>query len=230
MRITIDGKQYKIPASLMDVTLSERIEFDQQYGKELKKQLLLIHEMKDDVFREVEFTDYHLQLACKTLSFFGKIPLDIVQNTQIEEVLTIYHHTMKGFSEDVDFLNKEFELQNEFHWKDETWEITAPTLRHDSLMSFAEFLDAKQSVQNLYEFGEEKYGALLVLCCIYFRKKNESYNKEFIIEKSERYELMKQLPMSYALHMGFFLANFQSLWLRTFQYSGNHKAKAQAEM
>lgn len=216
MRITIDGKQYKIPASLMDVTLSERIEFDQQYGKELKKQLLLIHDMKDDINREVEFTCYHLELACKTLSFFGKIPLDIVQNTQIEEVLTIYHHTMKGFSEDVDFLNKEFELQNEFHWKDETWEITAPILKHDSLMSFAEFLDAKQSVKNLFELGEEKWGAMLSLACVYFRKKGEVYDDSFIKEDGERYQQMKVLPLQYAIHIGFFLKGSMDLYLRTF--------------
>lgn len=223
MRIKIEDKEYKIPGSLMDITLSERIEFDNLYGKALKKQLGIIADMTDGVDREIEFTDYHLQLACKTLSFFGKIPLEIVQNTQIEEVLTIYHHTMKGYSEDTDFTEKDFELQREFEWMDETWEIAPPMLKHDSVMTFGEFLDSKQAVQNLYEIGEEKWEAMLMLACVYFRKKGEPYNKDFANDQGERYKLMKTLPLAYGLHVCFFLLNCQRLYLRTFPFSGKLK-------
>lgn len=219
MKITIEGIQYRIPASLMDITLAERVEFDNQHGKELKKKLSAITEMKDTVEREMEFTDYHLQLACKTLSFFGKIPLEIVENTQIEEVLAIYHHTMRGYSDDVDFLNKEFELVHEFYWKDETWVIAAPILKHDSIMTFAEFLDAKQSVKNLYELGDEKWGALVNLACVYFRKKGEDYQTAFISEDGERYKLMQTLPLMYALHVGFFLKGLMALYRQTYHSS-----------
>lgn len=216
MRIKIDGKEYKIPGSLMDITLAERIEFDNLYGKALKKQLGIIADMPDDVNREIEFTDYHLQLATKTLSFFGKIPLEIVEQTQIDEVLTLYHHTLKGYSEDVDFTDKEFELQREFEWMDETWEIGSPMLKHDSTMTFAEFLDAKQSVKNLYELGEEKWSAMINLACVYFRKKGEDYKDDFIYEEGERYKLMKTLPLQYAIHIGFFLKGLMGLYLNTY--------------
>lgn len=206
MKITIEGKDHELPASLAAVTLAQRIEFDNQYGKGLREHLKKIIEMKDGLAKDMEFTDYHCQLACKSLSFFAGIPLDVVENTNIEEVLVVYHHTMKGYAADADFANKEFQLQDEFYWNDEIWTISPPELKHDSKMTFGEFLDAKQWVKNLYELGQEKYEALLMLCCVYFRKKNERYTKDLANEGSERYQLLKALPLEYALHVGFFLS------------------------
>lgn len=206
MTITIEGKDYELPASLAAVTLGKRIEFDNLHGKGLREQLKKIIEMKDGLAKDMEFTDYHCQLACKSLSFFAGIPLDVVENTNIEEVLAVYHHTMRGYAEDADFANKEFQQLEEFYWNDETWVIAPPELKHDSKMTFGEFLDAKQWVKNLYELGQEKYEALLMLCCIYFRKKGERYTKDLSNESGDRYRLLRELPMEYALHVGFFLS------------------------
>jgi hypothetical protein len=205
MRITINGRDYNLPASLSAVTLGQRIEFDKAHGKGLREQLKKIEEMKEGIVKEMEFTDYHFQLACKSLSFFAGIPLDVVYNTAIEDVFIMYHNTMKGYAEDVDFAAKEFDLKNEFQWNNETWVVAAPELKHDSKMTFGEFLDAKQWVKNLYELSQEKYEALLMLCCIYFRKKDEPYTKGLSIEEGDRYRLMKTLPLEFALHVGFFL-------------------------
>lgn len=226
MRIRINGSTYTIPASLMDITLQQRVDFDIQYGKALKKQLAKIIDMKDGIDRELEFTDYHLQLACQTLSFFGKIPLDVVRQTQIEEVLTIYHHSMKGFSEDVDFADQNFQLQHEFNWMDETWQIAPPALKHDSRMDFGEFLDAKQIVKNLFELGDEKWGAVINLACIYFRRKDEEYDEALIKEDGERYRLMQKLPLQYGLHVGFFLRGSMDLYLKTFHSSSQETITA----
>lgn len=216
MTITIEGTQYTIPSSLMAITLGDRIEFDKQYGKDLQELLKKISDMKEGPARDLEFTDYHCQLACKTLSFFGKIPLDIIENTAIDEVLTIYHHTMKLMSEDVDFKGPEFILKQEFLWQDEYWQIAPPELKHDSAMTFGEFLDAKQWVKNLWELGQEKWEAILMLCCVYFRKKGERYDKQWAMDGSDRYQLMKSLPLEYALHVGFFLSGTMHGYLKTF--------------
>src|SRR5690349_20972553 len=132
MKLTIEGKHYNLPASLAAVTLNQRIEFDKLYGKGLREQLKKILDIKDEWRQEMAFTDYHLDLACQSLSFFAGIPLDIMKNTAIEDMMAIYHSTMKGYAEDQDFANKEFELKHEFAWKDEMWTIAAPELKNDS--------------------------------------------------------------------------------------------------
>jgi hypothetical protein len=220
MKLTIEGKEYDLPASLAYVTLQQRIDYEQQHGKALREQLKKTIDMKAGPLQEMEFTDYHYQLACRSLSFFAGIPLDIVHNTAIDEVLAVYHGTMKSYADDQNFQDKEFELNNEFSWNGDTWTIAPPELKPDSKMTFGEFITSKQIVQNMVDLGDEKWGALLPLCCIFFRKKEEAFNEEFSTEGSERYELMKSLPLQYALHVAFFLNVCQISWLNTSQYSG----------
>lgn len=229
MKLKIEGKQYTLPASLAAVTLSQRIEFDRQYGKALREQLKKIFELKDEQQKEMAFTDYHLDVACQSLSFFAGIPLDVMKNTAIEDMLAIYHATMKGYAEDMDFTNKDFELKNEFAWKDSIWILAAPELKNESKMTFGEFITSKQVVQNMMDLGDEKWGALLPLCCIFFRKKSEAFNEEFISEGSERYELMKSLPLEFAIHVAFFLKNCQSSWVNTFLSSKKLEDQVQVD-
>jgi hypothetical protein len=226
MQLTIEGNTYNLPSSLMQVTLQQRIDYDITYGKGLTERLTRIIDIKDETLKEIEFTGYQMELACKTLAFFGKIPLEVVEKTDVKQVLTVYHHTMKGFSEDVDFANKE-ELISEFEWNGDTWTIAAPELNENSKMTFGEFVTSKQVVQEMVEFGHEKWGALLKLCCIYFRKKGEPYSDDLINEDKERYKLLQTLPLQYALQTGFFLMRSTSSWIDTFLSSGNQEAKEQ---
>lgn len=219
MIITIEGNKYKIPSSISEITLWQRIEFDKKYGIALREQLKKILEIKNEMSKELDFSVYHMDLACKTLSFFANIPLDVIQNTAINEVLTLYHHTMKTLSEDVDFRNDDFKLEHEFSWNDETWTIAAPELKYDSTLTFGELLDAKQWIKNLWELGEEKWEALLMLACVYFRKKGERYHEELAYENGERCQLLKKLPLSIALHVGFFLSVTTNFYMKTLRSS-----------
>lgn len=220
MKVKINDQEYNLPVSLAAVTLSQRIEFDKVYGKGQREDLKKILAIKDDWQKEMAFTDYHLKLAYESLIFFAGVPPDIMNNTAIDDVLPLYHTIMKGYAEDQDFTNKEFELKHEFAWKDSIWTIAAPELKSDSKMTFGEFITSKQVVQNMMDLGDEKWGALLPLCCIFFRKKDEPFNEDFVNEGSERYELMKSLPLEFALHVAFFLSASQSFYLNTSQYSG----------
>ena len=219
MKIKINEQEYDLPSSLAAVTLQQRIDFDKQYGKELRKELAKIIDMKDERLKELEFTDYHCKLACQSLSFFAGIPLDVVYNTAIEEVLGLYHNLMKGYAEDYNWREKEFELKSEFAWEDAIWELAPPELKQESKMTFGELIIAKQTIQNMMEFGDGQWGPLLPLCCIYFRKKGEAFSEEFTNEDSDRYKLMKTLPLEYAIHVAFFLSGSLSTYLNTFQYS-----------
>lgn len=220
MKIRLNGQEYDIPASLAAVTLQQRIDFEIMHGRELRRQLVKIIEIKDERVKDIEFTGYHCELACKSLSFFANIPLDVVMNqTAIEDVLAVYHSVMKSYADDYDFSSIEFQLENEFGWKDELWTIAGPVLNPESKMTFGELITAKQAVQNIMDLGDEKWESLLPLCCIYFRKKDEPFKEEFLNETSERYQLMKTLPLNYALQVGFFLIASMDSWLKTFLYS-----------
>jgi hypothetical protein len=231
MKVKINEQEYDIPASLAAVTLQQRIDYENQYGKDLGKQLAKLLEIKNETLKELEFNLYHCELAYKTLSFFAGIDLDfLMSSVSVEDVLAVYHSVMSSYSDDYDFANKEFELVNEFGWKDELWAIAGPVLNPDSKMTFGELITAKQSVQNLMQLGDEKWESLLPLCCIYFRKKGEAFNEEFLNETGERYQLMKALPLNYALQVAFFLSVSMDSWLKTFQYSKNPEDLQPAEI
>lgn len=225
MQININGVNYNYPSSLMAISLQQRIDFDNKYGKDIRKKLEKITEITDPVVKETEFTGYHMELACKTLAFFANIPLHIVEQTDIRQVLLVYHNTMKNFSEDVDFANKDQDVQYMFEWNGATWKISAPELTNNSTMTFGEFITAKQVVQDMIEYGQEKYGALLKLCCVYCRKEGEAFDESFVDEEGERYKLMKTLPLQYGLNTGFFFLNTMRTWIDTFLFSGNHEVR-----
>lgn len=229
MQIRIDGIDYSYPATLMDITLEERIAFDNLHGIALRKQLSEILAMKSDTDRDIEFVIYHCDLAKATLSFFANVPSRIVEQVAIEDVMVIYHELLHSYSDDVDFaLN--CELKKEFMWQGEAWEIQPPQLEQSSEMIFGEFVDAKQSVQDFFENGNEKFSALLALCCVYFRKKGEKYIKDLRVENGERWQLLKNLPLPYALHVGFFLNGCRHTYKTPFPYSGRRVPKVQADM
>lgn len=195
MIITIEGIEYKIPATLSEITLNERIEFDRVYGKDLREQ------RKTLIENEEGETEYLIDAACKALSFYGKIDLEIVQQTAIEDVLVIQREVLHEFTADFDFNDPEM-VVSEIEWKGETWMIAPPELTNMSEMKFGEFLDSKQSVQNCQDQGEEIWGALLPLCCIYLRKKGEKYTESLLT--GEREKLMKTLPLDHAMRVFFF--------------------------
>lgn len=225
MQITIEDVQYNLPASLMDITLQQRIDFDKQYGKEQRAKLKVIRETEDPLTREMDFTEYHLDVACKTIAFFGSIPLETVLHTAIDEVLAIYHMVMHPMTEEVDFNQPSFTLNLEFKWKDATWLLQTPDLKNNSKMTFGEFIDSKQIVHDLYEKEDQKWEALLSLACIFFRKKGENYCEELSIMEEPRCQLLKTLPLAYALHIGFFLSASQRSYKITSRYSGHQKPK-----
>lgn len=216
MRIKIEGQQYKIPASLLEVTLSDRIEYDREHGKELREKLSKILSQPEGVDRDLDLAEYQCDVACRTLSFFGKIPIDIVRQVKLEEVLIIYHEIMQAYSAEANFADEAAPLNLELEWNEEVWCIAPPELKNASSTTFGEFLDAKQAVKNLFELANDRWESLLMLCCIYLRKAGEQYSEELSEEKGTRYQLMQTLPLAHALNVGFFLSASMSSYISTF--------------
>lgn len=226
MRIEIDNRPYEVPASTAEFTLGDRIAFDTAHGPVLRETLERAQAVEEGYERLMAMLEYHCELACRTLSHFAGIPLGVVQQTKTDEVLAIYQTVMESYSEEVDFAGEGFRLEQSFEWRGELWEVAPPELKHESVMTFGEFLDAKQWMKNLYELGQGKWEALLMLCCVYLRKKGEAYREELTRLDGERYRLMQHVPFSMALHVGFFLSASMDSFLQTFPSFAGREAAA----
>lgn len=226
--VTINNKQYHIRTSLMEITLQQRLDWDIQYGGYFKKQLEDILKIEDELAKEIDYYAYTIELAVKTISFFNDIPLDVVENCDLNQVLALYHTSIYLMSEDTDFHNKEIADVTHVQWNGQDWEIQPPFLNNTSEMTAGEFIQAKQIISNVYEIGQQKWQALLPLCCIYLRKKGESYSDALISEEGERMKLMRELPLQHALSVAFFLSDSMNLFMNTFRFSESQEAEVPA--
>lgn len=224
MQIKIEGTEYSLPASLAEITLQRRIEYDRAYGQYFRGELEKIKAMpeaseQDSFARGLALSEYYCQLAFRTVAFYGAIPDDVLQQVKLEDILLLYDVSMRVLSEEIDYNDPSTPIVLEHSFNEELWQIAPPELTHESKMTFGEFLDAKQTTKDLIEFGNEHWEALLRLCCVYFRKKGERYHKSMITEGGERYRLLQQLPLDIALHVGFFFLHSMNIYLTTFPYS-----------
>lgn len=208
MRITINSKEVIFPSSLSEITLGQRIDFHNQHGKLLDQMLDSIMKMDDEIFKEVELAMWHTERMYRTFAFFAGVTVEAIKESEfIDQVARIYHSCLSVLMDE----EKEIQLQREFVWKDQQWELAPPELKQGDRMKFGEFVDAKQIIQDMVQLGRGKWEYLIRLCAIYLRKKGEPYSEEFVYEDSERLKLMKELPMDIALQVGFFLNSCQNI-------------------
>lgn len=211
MQILVNDTLVNIPSSLSEITLEERIRFHDQYGASLDEEITRITAMEEGQLKDLEWSHFHIDIACKTFSFFSGIDLDIVREAEsLTTIMQIYNIVKTCLIEE-----PELEATTTFNWKGEIWKIQPPILQADSAITFGEFIDSKQILQDMYELGAGKWDSLLRLCAIYLRKQGEGYEKTFALDNSPRLELMKSLPMDIALHVGFFLTNSMHIYWNT---------------
>lgn len=215
------GKKYSIPNMLEDITLGQRIEFYRQYGAELDELAKTISEMPEGQEREAEESLFMLRSAIETFSFYSGIPLEEVKESMaMEQVLNIYTANLAVLVQQ----EREITLLQSYNWKGEEWLIAAPELRPDSKMTFNEFITAKEIVRQMAQVGTGNWEPLPYLCAIYFRKKDEQYQEDFVLPESERLKLMYELPLNIALSVGFFLADTMSIYSQTSLSSSRQEA------
>ena len=120
------------------------------------------------------------------------------------------------------------ELPLEIEWQGEIWSIQDFNVNPASEMSFNEIITSKEVMRQIMAVGKGRWDALPYLCAIFFRKKGEAFSDDLIYEGSDRMELMKQLPMEYALQVAFFLTNCVSFWSSTLVSSEEKEAETQS--
>ncbi len=211
MQISINDKLVHIPTSLSEITLGDRIKFYNEYGKQLDEAVNQITAMEEGPLQDLEWTHFNIDIACKTFAFFSGIDLDVVRKAEsLTTIMQVYNIVKACLLEE-----PELEEKRTFTWKGEVWKIQPPILEANSTITFGEFIDSKQILQDMYELGAGKWDSLLRLCAIYLRKKGEAYEKTFALDNSPRLELMKSLPMDIALQVGFFLTSSMHIYWNT---------------
>jgi len=203
LRIVINDKEIIFPSSLSEITLGQRINFQKQYGDLLDKMLESCQKMEDPELREIELVMFQMEKMYATFAFFAGCTLEAIKESEfVGRVAQIYSASLHLLFEE----EENMELQSEFLWRGEEWELAAPTLSNGSNMSFGELIQSKQLMQDMVALGRNRWDALQSLAAIYFRKKGEAYSDKLVEEGSERLALMLELPMDYALQVGFFLS------------------------
>lgn len=226
MQFEINGNRYSIPSSLHEITLQQRIDFMNRYGKQLDDNLERINSIEDDITRGLEYAEHRIDYAFKVISFYTGIEENVLKESQfVDELLNIYHASIAVLEEE----ERTLEHKTSFTWKGEEWELQHYELNNSSQMTFGEFIDAKQIVQDMHNLGKNDWESMLNLACIFFRKKGEKYTSELSNPNGERMKLMRELPLVYALQVGFFLLGSMILYIKHFLSSSHPESKEEVQ-
>lgn len=220
MNIILNDTTISLPESPADVTLGDRIRFQQEYGNRLDAILKDVLDDKDAEERRLTLTHYRFEKAISLFAFFTNCTEDAVRELEdIDFIEHVYNECLSKVFEEPE----EKSFSNEITWNDELWSLPPAVVLNGSLMTFGEFIDSKQSVSSLVDAGKSRWDILLNVCAIYLRKKDEPYREEFLYEDSERMRLMETLPFNLALEVGFFLTKYQNTCQKIFRYSSLQK-------
>jgi hypothetical protein len=220
MKFTYQDTTYNFPTTLGDISLRQRIEFDQTYAKEIQESKNEIFKKDDNgndlPFDEVDSMLFNIEIAIKNFSFFTGISIDEVSNNiPVESVLTVYHACFKGLYGQMDKIT----LEDSYLWNDEFWFIDKPALTYQSQITFNELIVSKQIVKQMHDLGAGHWEAMPYLAAIFLKRENEVFDESWLAPKSERVLMMQDLPMDIAMAIGFFLQISMSLYTKTLAFS-----------
>lgn len=177
-----------------------------------------VEAIEDELERELELNILNLEKMFRSMAFFTNCTVEALKDEQfVGHIVNIYVSSL-----DLVFKDEQRVIEipeYKFVFKGEEWEIHEPELKHGDRMKFGEFIDSKQTIQNMIALGKNRWECLIPLCAIFLRKVGEEYEESFLYEGSDRQELMKELPLDIALHVGFFLSGSLSTLAATFQSS-----------
>lgn len=224
MQLTINDTAYEVPFDVAAITLGQFLEYQQQYGKDLDKKLKDILEKKRtgapdeiDLERTIELEEQlDLEALC-WYSYWTKFDLIEVKSHPFITPLLEQYRVLRWLLKDDKDVPQQF--PNEFEWKGEEWVIADFKVNPPSEMSFNEIITSKEVMRQVHAIGGGLWDGLLYLCAVYCRKKGEAFSDELIQEGCERLQELKELPLTYALSVSFFLANCVNTWLNTLVYS-----------
>ena len=75
MQFIFKNKTYAIPSSLAQITLGQRIDFEEQYGKQISEREIAIAAMQEVIDKEVEQSIHHMEILCNSFASFSGIDI-----------------------------------------------------------------------------------------------------------------------------------------------------------
>lgn len=164
MQLLINDTTITLPTTPHDVTLGERIDFYEMHGKALEVLLESILTMEEEA-QEVEFMAWHTERMYCLFSFFSGVPVEVLRvSAYQDELATIYFSFLKDVFDDT-------EAAAPFQFEGAEWFLYEPVLRQGGPITFGEFIDAKQSMQDVAASGGSKMDHLHPLCAVFLKKK-----------------------------------------------------------
>lgn len=222
MELIINGQSVQFPTSLSEITLKQKIDFQEQHGNTLAEMAKSISDMPDSLEKELEMAQFHYEQMFRTMSFFSGFSIEELKASEFIDKMSGIHFAA------IDALlmqEQELPFEQEFTWKGEIWTLASPELKNGDKLTFGEFIDSKQIIKTMIDLGKNRWECLIPLAAIFLRKQNEAYEESFLYENSERLKLMEELPLDIALQVGFFLTSSIHMLANTFQYSLSQELK-----
>jgi hypothetical protein len=219
-QVKINNQEFEIPFDPMQIKLDEYIAYYDQYGRKIEEQLKDFQETEweNEEDKVIAYDDYIDNEAIAWFSFWTKIPLKNAKNTP--DILPILEHyrIMRSL-----FWDAQKEAEDRYtepiNWLGEKWVIQDFKVNAVSKMNFNEVTTSKEVMRQVVKFESGKWVALKYLSNIFLRKENEPFTDELILEDSERLRLMGELPVGYAMRVGFFLSSCVSSLSRILAFS-----------
>lgn len=225
MKIAINGQIKSFPVSLAEITLGQRIAFDEAFGRKLAEQLEAIEQLEDEDAKHLALLMYEDESACSYVAHFTGIPIDVVRkDIQAEIVLALNNVGLSTMAQEEAELKER--AKTSFQWLGESWQLQAPVVTSSSPLSFGEYVDAKQIISDLAREKGSKWQLLHRIACIFLRRPDERYEQHMSEPDGERAKMMLELPLDIALSVGFFLTS----WMASFKNHSPSSGQVEAAL
>lgn len=220
MEVIINNITHEVPFDLESIKLGDFVRYHDRYGRQLDKDLqdIVAKEYEGDpedidLYRTLDLDNHLDREALSWFSFWTEHDLFEVKDQPfilpLIERYRIFRHLLKDAHE------TEIEFPQEFEWKGDIWSIADWKVNPISDITFNEVITSKEMLRQIYKVGKGHFDGLPYLCCIWLRKKNEKFTDSLVHEDGERMELMQELPLKYAMMVGFFLSVCVNSWSKT---------------
>lgn len=179
------------PKSLADITLSQWVEFQNKYGKDLDKRLREARNMSESDKKREELQQIECDILVKNYCHYTNSPLNIVDTLGLYEVIKVQGIASKAWKHE----EIQLDYRNIFSWRDEMWDISPVYPATDKLTK--EHYDIVTEIALIFsDLQDGKHEALYDLCAAYLRKIGEPFTIALI---EQRRADMMQLPLSISL-------------------------------
>lgn len=150
MKIIVNGKPVTFPSSLSELTLGQRIDFYNLYGRDLDKRGKRLSEMEDGLDKDFARDELEEDTMIQTTCFFINCTPEALKESEfLDTAAAIYYSSLSLLLSDDMALIPE----REFAWKGEQWIIQAPQFKPESI-SLNEFATAKRLMNDLRMFSK----------------------------------------------------------------------------